>query len=177
MSHITVEVPPWSRKQIRDLARRFRKHIRCEEPYFPIVDVIEFVLPKLQHDFEFIVEDMDEMGADHGRTYPDSSEIIVRADVYEGACKGNGRDRMTMAHELGHFLMHRDLPLNRRVERESIPSYRSSEWQANCFGGELLVAAEHAHLCKNSEEAAGLFGVSQLAAEYQWEKYQKEKII
>ena len=32
--------------------------------------------------------------------------IKIREDVYERAIKGYGRDRFTLAHELGHFLMH-----------------------------------------------------------------------
>lgn len=156
---------------------RFRKHIRCEEPYFPILEVVEFLLYALDDEYEFLVEDINEMGSDHGRTYPDQKVISVRLDVYEGACAGRGRDRMTLAHELGHFLMHRQLPFNRRVDSKTIPSYRSSEWQANCFGGELLMTASHVHLCKDPQEATELFGVSYQAAEYQWGKFIDEGII
>lgn len=177
MSHITVEVPPLSRQAIRDYTNRLRNHLNWKKPYFPIVEVLELALYKLEDDYEFLVEDVDEMGTDHGRTYPDQKVITVRLDVYEGACAGKGRDRMTLAHELGHFLMHRQLPLTRRVERETIPSYKSSEWQANCFGGELLMSANHVHNCEDSYDASELFGVSIEAANYQWGIFVKDKII
>jgi hypothetical protein len=47
----------------------------------------------------------------------------------------------------------------------------SSEWQANCFGGELLMSVDHIHLCRDSWDAMLLFGVSLEAADYQWRKY------
>lgn len=48
------------------------------------------------------------MGAKHGETIPSENRIRIREDVYERACNGYGRDRLTMAHELGHLLLHRD---------------------------------------------------------------------
>jgi Zn-dependent peptidase ImmA (M78 family) len=44
---------------------------------------------------------------------PQDSLIILREDVYEGAHAGNGRDRMTVAHEIGHLLMHKNIAFAR----------------------------------------------------------------
>lgn len=33
--------------------------------------------------------------------------IRVRSDVYERACENHGRDRFALAHELGHYSLHR----------------------------------------------------------------------
>lgn len=177
MAHITVEVPPLSRKQIREIAYSVRKVLRWDEPYFPIVEVIEHLLPRLDENFVFIVETASEMGDEHGRTFPDENVIMIRDDVYEGACDGQGRDRMTMAHELGHLILHEGLPLSRRVPRETIPAYRSSEWQANCFGGELLISAQHINQCADYLDAITLFGVTDEAAQTQWEAFLKDKIF
>ena len=84
---------------------------------------------------------------------------------------------MTMAHELGHLIMHSNLPFSRQISRENIPAYKSSEWQANCFGGELLISAEHIYKCSDINEVVELFGVSHNAAEKQWEAFTKDKII
>lgn len=46
------------------------------------------------------------MGECHGITYPDRNEIQIRQDVYDRAIAGSGRDRLTLAHELGHLLFH-----------------------------------------------------------------------
>ena len=48
----------------------------------------------------------------------------------------------------------------------NIPNYRNSERQANCFGGELQISAEHVYLCENAEEVSKLFRVSLEAEEY-----------
>lgn len=48
---------------------------------------------------------------------------------------------MTMAHELGHLLYHEKQNISyARFEGEAnIPTYRNPEWQADAFGGELLM--------------------------------------
>jgi len=56
----------------------------------------------------------------------------------------------------------------------NIPNYRNSEWQENCFGGELLISAAHVHLCENALQASEQFGVSLEAAECQWRVFRRE---
>lgn len=66
--------------------------------------------------------------------------IRLREDVYIGACKGRGRDRLTLAHELGHFIMHNESSIvfsKPKIDGE-MPKYYNSEWQADVFAGELL---------------------------------------
>ncbi|MBV5337480.1 MAG: ImmA/IrrE family metallo-endopeptidase, partial [Deltaproteobacteria bacterium] len=58
---------------------------------------------------------------------------------YEGACAGEGRDRFTMCHELGHLLMHRGVALS-RIDPDNPPKiYRNSEWQADTFASYLMM--------------------------------------
>jgi hypothetical protein len=42
------------------------------------------------------------------------------------------------------------LGITNKPAKAKTPAFRSSEWQANCFGGELLVSADHIHLCKDT---------------------------
>nr|WP_305147469.1 ImmA/IrrE family metallo-endopeptidase [Butyricicoccus faecihominis] len=95
----------------------------------------------------------------------------IRNSVYEGACCGNGRDRFTLAHEIGHFFMHRDvdLALSRIDERNDVPAYRKSEWQANTFASALMMPD---HIIKNwePEEIARFCGASMSAAEIAYKK-------
>jgi hypothetical protein len=174
-------VPPRSRIKIRVLARQVRALYRRvtgrDEPWFPIVGFVDVVVPLVDEDFQLQVVSKGELGNAHGMTYPDRNIMQIREDVYEGGRRGVGRDRLTIAHEVGHWLMHSDLGLARvRATARSEP-FRSSEWQANAFGGELLVSADHIHLCKSAKEAALLFGVSTEAAAYQWKKFREEGLV
>lgn len=71
------------------------------------------------------------MGAKHGETIPSENRIRIREDVYERACNGYGRDRLTMAHELGHLLLHRVETITLAREDGDISPYKDPEWQTN----------------------------------------------
>lgn len=177
MSHACVEVPPLSRKQIRSTAENVRRMLGINKPYFPIIEVIELVLPNLYPDFSFVIEDHIEMGNNHGLTYPEKKILILREDVYDRACEGKGRDRLTAAHEFSHLILHNNVPLARNTSSDSIPPFRSSEWQANCLAGELLVSSQHINICKNYIQATEVFGVSESAARLQWAAFEKDGLI
>ncbi|KAA0791764.1 ImmA/IrrE family metallo-endopeptidase [Bacillus sp. BPN334] len=132
---------PTSRKGIRELANTLRSIMDMEyEEYFPIVDFLELGLTELFKDFEYEIVSIDEMVGKYGVTYPEKNLIRLREDVYEGAIDGRARDRFTVAHEIGHFIMHSPgkIELARTQNIESIPAYKDPEWQANTFAGELL---------------------------------------
>lgn len=178
MSRIgAAAVPPRSRAEIRGIAVGLRQHLSWSTPRFPIVEVLEHVLPTILDGYELQICAADELGVNHGLTYPDDNLIKIRGDVYERACDGEGRDRMTLAHELGHLVLHRNLGLARLPADAAVPTYMDSEWQANCFGGELLVCATHMHLCSTMTDVEIMFGVSGQAAATQWETYKREGII
>ncbi|WP_334178826.1 ImmA/IrrE family metallo-endopeptidase [Pseudoxanthomonas sp.] len=146
MSRIDYEVSPTSRQALMQLAADIRNTLRIHAPYFPILEVVEIVLPKVQgmEDFALTIGDMTEMGADHGLTYTDRKEIRLREDVYEGVYRGKGRDRFTLAHELGHLLLHANQAYQRNMRlAENIPPYKSAEWQANTFAGALLMPHDY----------------------------------
>ena len=170
-----VVVPPLSRKTIRREADAIRESIGWTKPYFPIVGYLEHVLPRLLDDFALDVMEIPDLGADHARTYPSERLIQVRLDVYEGACRGKGRDRLTLAHELGHLVLHQRIALTRSVRDDSIPAYSSSEWQASCFGGELLMPADHVRSCGSVREIATTCVVSVDAATTQRRAVMKER--
>lgn len=178
MSGFTHKVPPLSRLKIRDIAKELRIILGIDGSYFPIMEVVEFILPKLISDYELQIIDAQEMGVNHGLTFPNSNIIQLREDVYLGAVLGKPRDRLTVAHELGHLFLHKDIPVGfARVSRETIKPYESSEWQANCFAGELLVSESHV---KNGDSVYDLmerFGVSHEAATKQHLEFQKCGIL
>lgn len=158
-----------SRKDLRKLAKVIRKWLCIEdELYFPAVEIME-ILQNFDDNasFEIVTADELEQG-EHAVTDIVNKVIKIREDVYEGACKGNGRDRMTIVHEFAHFIMLCVLgfKLARTFDDADIPAYKDPEWQAKCLAGELMMDSDLIrHL--SSWEIVEKCGVSLPAAEMQ----------
>lgn len=134
-------VKPTSRQAIWTHVRNIRRSLGVEDKlYFDIVHFVERVMPEVYPEFVFEVCSEAEMGNLHGETIPSEHKIRIREDVYIGACEGRGRDRLTMAHEVGHFFMHDEssVVFYKADPNEKIPHFRDPDWQADVFGGELL---------------------------------------
>lgn len=160
---------PLSRQNIRNMAYFIRKIAGKEDDlYFDIVYFLDVMLPQIDPGFTLIIEEPSELGECHGLTYPDRNEIHIRSDVYERACNGSGRDRLTLAHELFHLLQHEkeNISFARLRKGVKLKMYMDPEWQATVFGGELLVPW---HLTKGmtATEIAKQCGVSIAAANTQ----------
>lgn len=133
---------PLSRKQIRQTAELIRRIDGSENKlFFDIVKFLEVKLPNIDSGFNFRVMTEEEMGDCHGITFPDRDEIQIRQDVYDRAVNGSGRDRLTLAHELGHLILHekKNVSYARMEDGSNFARYRNPEWQADAFGGELLI--------------------------------------
>lgn len=164
------EVAPLSRDKIRNMANCIREILGCsDKPWFPIVEIFEKVMVKIDPEFDWEIVRFEDMPDRHAETRPEENKIYIREDIYEGACDGNGRDRMTIAHEIAHYLLHRHQKPSyaRAFDDNKLPPYRSAEWQAKAFAGELLVSKK---LCKDMTEIeiADKCGVSFDAAQYQY---------
>lgn len=171
------QVPGMSRREIRYLADQLRARLGLQaQAPFPIIEVYD-VLDRLVPGFEYQICEAQEMGEDHGLTFPQRRLIKIREDVYDRAAEGYGRDRLTMGHELGHLFLHADIAFARRPSGGILKAYESSEWQASCFGGELLMSHQHVGVCSCPEDMQRVFGVSGDAADFQWGVFQREGII
>ena len=163
---------PVSRENIRRFIRGLKRKVGLEyELYFPILPFVENVLPLLIPDFQFEVVPENEMGGKHGETYPSKNIMRIREDVYLRAAAGEGRDRLTIAHEVGHLFMHEDdsIALCRLAPYEQLKPFEDPEWQADCFGGELLMY--HPLIkCLTPAEIAEKCGVTPRAARVQSSK-------
>ena len=166
----THDLIPMSRASILRYTQLIRSKLGIPdaEPYVDIVRVLEFFLPKYFPDLRSEILSVEEMGEHHGLTYPNRNLILIREDVYDGACQGRGRDRFTIAHEIGHLLLHEgvDPRYARRDPMKPVPAYLDPEWQSNAFAGYLLMSP-HAIQGMTPSEVATACGVSYEAATVQ----------
>lgn len=172
-------VPPTSIKAVRSLAAKLRSTFGVLglnlKGKIDVVDVIEFALPKIMPKFNLEIVPDNELGEDHAQTYPDRLIIKVKQSVYTGACRGNGRDIFTLAHELGHLFLHRGVSAYARSNKvNNHKDYEDSEWQADCFAAEFLMPVNEVLQCRNEFEVQHKFGVSQKAAEVRFNKVKRE---
>ncbi len=150
MNDDSVLAQPISRFAIRQIALKIRNIVGLSDSYyFPIIPFIEFIMPKIYKDFYVDIICTNNMPQNYAEALPQLNIMRVREDVYENAYKNIGRDRFTLAHEVGHFILHNEnrVALARTENQHSIPAYMKPEWQANTFAAELLIPA---HLVKNA---------------------------
>lgn len=172
MSSSAAIAAPRSRKEIRKIAQYIRQitgtENQCE---FPIMEFAELGMPKIFPGFSVVVLSREEMKNCHGKACPEEKTIYLREDVYDGAISGWGRDRLTVAHEIGHYVLHQPgcVAYAKMEKGKKLEAFRDPEWQADAFAGELLVPAS---LVKgmNPEQVSVLCGVSNAAATYQLSK-------
>ncbi|WP_132976821.1 ImmA/IrrE family metallo-endopeptidase [Thiobaca trueperi] len=167
-------------RKLRQIACELEGRI-TDRPFFDIVHFLDVTLAKYSNDYmlEFLtVNEMQSLHGDaHAMAFPADQLIQVREDIWKRAEAGHGRDRLTLAHELGHLFLHGKPGYARKMADSSVKPYRQSEWQSDAFGGELLVAAHFIQQCKSVRDVARLFGVSDTAAAAQWRAFQKDGLV
>lgn len=170
-----VKVPPLSRDKIRENADIVRAIFGIQGG-IKATDVLEFCIPEVMPEFVWTVEEIADMGNDHARTYPDKQYMQIRKDVYDNAAQINkynstqyGRDNFTIAHEIGHLVLHSNISSYARDDpksnNRSHKIYEDSEWQADNFSAEFLMPYNEAILCSSVDEIQTKFMVSRQAAE------------
>ncbi|MBR4749725.1 MAG: peptidase [Abditibacteriota bacterium] len=100
------------------------------------------VLSELFDNFSYeIVPDNALPPETHAETDILTGHITIKESVYERACKGAGQDRMTVAHEIGHFftICCCGFKMQRIFTNRKVKAYNDPEWQAKCFAGEFLI--------------------------------------
>jgi Zn-dependent peptidase ImmA (M78 family) len=136
-----IPVRPLSRQAIWRMVKDIRTRLGVVDQLR--FDVVGYLENELQEEYpELVVEiaSMAEMGNDNGLTIVSENIIRIREDVYQGACKGYGKDRFTIAHEIGHYLLLKEQvkEIEQSEPLEDVPKYADPEWQADVFAGELL---------------------------------------
>lgn len=152
-------VAPLSSAEIEQKAIQRRTTLELDDcEAFPILHVLE---REVMEGFEVVPA--AELEGDEGRMYPVSGAIVISEETYLAAERGDGRARFTIAHELGHYWMHRKSAYSFRNSNAVILPFENSEWQADEFAGHLLApihiirgltAAQIAKRCQISMKAA-----------------------
>ena len=162
-----IKVPGLSKIKIERFSNKIRILCGLKDPYLKcdIARILENILPVLDPSYSFEVKKKEYM---NGRmAYYDviKNKIIVEEYVYNRAIQGNGRDRFTLAHELGHYLLHDDVSLfARNYSNEHIKAYEDPEWQADTFASYFLLPRTELSSFGNPKEIALHYGTSKQAA-------------
>ena len=159
------KVRPLGTSFINQLTEGLRREFEVTG-YLDVIHILEFEWRKYE------IRSTLSMGGNLGLSQPDGT-ILLRQDVYDGACDGDGFHRFTVAHELGHVAMHLDqIGFARAFSQREDKVYQNSEWQANEFAGSFLVPA---HEIKSAgivsvEEVVEKYGVSPECAQLRLKK-------
>lgn len=167
-------VPPRSWGEIGDIADTLRENFGLSgNPYFPVVEFIEEILDYRLGFVRFEVGTKVEMEGAEGFTCPKGKFIMLREDVYENACTGEGRARFTAAHELGHLILHTSVPLARTSVMGEYPPFRLAEPQANRFAAELLMPRDFLRPDDDAISVSKRHGVSTKSAQYRINSFRR----
>ena len=161
---------PMSTKQIRKIVREFRKYLNIEfDEYINVVKYLDF-LTFIDPMFDYqIVEDNELPEGVQAETDVINHIIRIKQSIYEGACAGDEFGRMTIAHEIGHYILVCIVGITfaRNTSRTGyVVTYRDPEWQATVFASEFLAPS---YLIKDleAEEISKRFGITLQAASTQ----------
>lgn len=121
-----------------------------------IVAILEFKLPESFPGFKLRIKPVSSM-KDFAVSEPHHNRITVREDIYDNACEGDAFCRFTLAHELGHFLLHsgNSRTLHKSPEKyeakiSNMNSIESAEKQADMFARHFLAPPRVAYKYKDS---------------------------
>lgn len=166
-----------TRKKVRHIASLARNALNVGSGAVNIVDIYDFQLHEYGVSVHYGTAD-DTQGND-GLTLPDKGEIIIREDVYLGACNNHYKDRFTLAHELGHLILHSGVPFARNTSPQSDHRwFEDSEWQANNFAAEfMLPVGEILEKCSSAQNIVDHFQMSLDCSKRRIQTLNKEGII
>ena len=130
----------------------------------------------------YSIVDDDKMGNHDGKTEftKDEVTVSVKRSVHQKAVWGDGRARMTLAHELGHGVMHFGETMFRKsgavgaTDLSRTSPWESAEHQAKVFASAFLIDDEVAATLTSAEEISTEFLVSLEAAEICFERLAEE---
>ena len=142
---MAYKAQPLGRKDLRVIARQFRRILGIENVlYVNVLRILELVMPTIFEGFEYEIVGRHELPRKrHADTDVVNRRIRIREDVYEKACNGDGQSRMTIMHEIAHYLLIVvcGVKFARSLSDEPVKTYEDPEWQAKALAGEIMCDA------------------------------------
>lgn len=142
-----IKVPFINHEKVKNIAEDFLKKYHSKDTYpTPIEEIIDL---KLKLDI-IPVPGLHKLIEMDGFITSDLTNIYVEDYIYQNR---HGRYRFTLAHEIGHFILHDNIYKQHKFNKidewkefiDSIPEKERYwfEWQANEFAGLILVPGHH----------------------------------
>ncbi|CAM4318505.1 ImmA/IrrE family metallo-endopeptidase [Flavobacterium terrigena] len=141
-----------STKQIDNIAtnliNEFKPYILNHALSIPLYDLLEYLKSKYELEFKYSSIEDELKNEVLGYFDSEKNEIIVNSSI-----KDTSREPFILAHEIGHFVLHKNLKVNKSIYNNfkdtSFSFFEQSyvlrnpknwiEWQANCFASSLLM--------------------------------------
>ena len=162
-----------SRINIRNIVREFRKFLNINlDEYIDVVRLLDILSTRFD-DFSYeIVPNNFFPKKVFATTDIRTGHIMIKQEIYDKACDGDGFSRFTIAHEIGHFILLYlyGFKLTKSLVNVNKKAYKDPEWQAECFAGEFLMGYDVARNF-SVNELKNKCGVSLKAARYQFNKF------
>lgn len=157
-------VVPRSRKQIEAIAGAMRIYLGVTEgARIALQPILEFALDDLVEGAYFKIANDSELGGAEGMTDGQHPVITLSASTYMCLQRSDCRARMTVAHEIGHLLLHSGQKVY-HFEEPMNDNRFDPEWQADEFAAALLMPKLPFMRIKTVHQAMEAFGVSRAAA-------------
>jgi transcriptional regulator with XRE-family HTH domain len=189
-SHIGRSVPQLGKEKIARKASQIRAAISSDVALpFDIVLFLDDQLQNICDGYDYKVLDdkkfvahliargwqLDGLNCVQAFTDPFDKEITLRECVYNAACKFDTtpdctKARFTIAHEVGHALLHDDLYDAGEYHRDQ-PLYVNSEWQADVAARYMLLAPRSVDCFDTAREMASSLLVTQQCADQHWAEF------
>lgn len=174
---------PLSAEYIRNVAQFVRKILGVDDEkpvdVLKSLDRLTFEFTKYDFNYMILPDDNDLFNPfEEAKTDIVNGTIYIKESVYsEAAHRKYCRAHFTIAHELGHFVLHRVLNLMNFARSSTCVNHRiyeSPEWQADTFAMELLMPLEQC-LNLSPKEIRKKYRVTLSAAKVRYEKINKNK--
>jgi len=162
---------PKSKNEIREIARGFRKYLGIDnQDYINVVKLLDIMI-KYDSLFDYEIAPDNEMEENlQAETDVINHFIRIKQSVYDRACDENKVDRMTIAHEFGHYFLVciYGISFAKNLDKRGyVETYRDPEWQAAVFASEFLAPVEKIKGI-SPKQISIKFGISERAARTQF---------
>lgn len=170
---------PLKISDIRNIAQFTREKLFevSADNYINMVQILDTLTFKLsRYEFNYVVlpdddptfERMEEAKTDLTTGVIYFKESVIREAIHKRYCRAN----FTIAHEIGHFVLHRVLNFinfSRMLSPVQPRVFENPEWQADTFASELLMPYEQC-LSFTPKELRRKYHVTKLAATTRYNK-------